>query len=183
MPAGCPDLLHCIPFAGFLDSSCFLKSLLLFRFASAAVSTPNIWISKNKGECLGVKIKLWNKYIINLNWIVKNITLLYLLSQSHDITKENTTDCSCLRFILWSFFPYSEIYIYLFLWLSQDLLSAFKNLLNTVLEWHWSVLLSQPCIIHNPGIHLLNSSGKFSFWRLMIPSTQAQVTVKLGIFR
>lgn len=33
---------------------------------------------KKKVSVLGVKIRLWAKCIINLNWIVKNITLLYL---------------------------------------------------------------------------------------------------------
>lgn len=49
------------------------------KFSSATLSTP-LWYEfvKTKVSVLGVKIRLWNKCIINLNWIVKNITLLHL---------------------------------------------------------------------------------------------------------
>lgn len=163
MPAGYPGLLLCISFAGFLSSSCLVKSLLPEVFFSYTFHILIIWVLKNESGCFGVKISFRNKCMLNLNWMDSEKYLV--LSYFHSlITLQKKTLMAVLVLDLSSeFFPYSEICFYIFfLWLSQALGSVFRNLLHNVLEWHWSVLLSQLCIIHSPGSCLLNSNGKCS---------------------
>lgn len=119
MPAGYPGLLLCIPFAGFLGSSCLLKWLLPEVFFSYIFHIPIIWVLKNKSVFLGVKIRFWNKCMLNLNWIDSEKYYLGLYYfQTHCVTKGNTDGCSSSRFILRGFFlTVKYAFIFSFDWL------------------------------------------------------------------
>lgn len=115
MPAGYPGLLLCITFAGFLGSSCLLKWLLPEVFFSYTFPIPIIRVLKNKSGSFGVKIRFWNKCMLNLNWIDNEKHYLGL-SYFHSliVSQKETLMAVLVLDLSWVFCPYSEICLFFF---------------------------------------------------------------------